>query len=162
MLDTKITRGWSVERRRSRCFATTVSYALKLILCWNTCDSKGDNLWLVTDSTAPIDTLALELVVGVDETSPSSRLKRSELLPFSLLRPEKVKKCWCDASRGGVNVGGERRRRRKKRLSGKRQLSLPFNPGTLIRFWLWCMKEKYMFSDGFSDFFTLLGSLVHS
>ncbi len=24
------------------------------------------------------------------------------------------------------------------------------------------MKEKYMFSDGFSDFFTLLGSLVHS
>ena len=46
--------------------------------------SKGDNLWLVTDSTAPTDKLVLdvEVVVGVDETSSSSWLKRSKLRPF--------------------------------------------------------------------------------
>ena len=49
---------------------------------------------------------------------------------------------------------------KEKRLSGKRQLSLPFNPGALIRFWLWCMKEKYMFSDGFSDFFLRFWDLL--
>lgn len=82
-------RKWSVEWRtrtvERMCRDNYQPHTKKLILCWNTSDvSKGDNLWLVTDSTAPTDKLVLdvEVVVGVDETSSSSWLKRSKLRPF--------------------------------------------------------------------------------